>query len=304
MKIYALRHLQVLLATVGQMVRTPLGTALTVAVMGIALALPTGLYLLISNVERVSAGWDRGTQISVFMKPASGDAPAAALSTRLRQRTDIQSVTLISQEQSLAAFKRDSGFGDALDALDTNPLPAVLLVRPAPAARDASHLAQLVRTLKQEPGVDLVQLDMEWVKRLQALLALAQRGVWMLAALLGLAAVLVIGNTTRLAVLNRRTEIEVIKLIGGTGAFIRRPFLYAGFLQGLLGATCAWLTVELAVALLGGPIRELSGLYGSDFRLVGLGWGGGGRLLLVGAILGWVGARLTVGRHLREIEPK
>ena len=153
------------------------------------------------------------------------------------------------------------------------------------------------------PGVAQAQFDLEWVRRLDAILRLAQRGVLILALLLGIAVLLVVGNTIRLAILSRRAEIEVIKLIGGTDAFIRRPFLYAGLFQGLFGGLLAWILVAASLALLAGPVRDLAGLYGSGFELAGLGLRAGAILLLGGAFLGWTGSRLAVGRHLRAIEP-
>ncbi|HEX9628067.1 MAG TPA: permease-like cell division protein FtsX [Acidiferrobacterales bacterium] len=302
-KNYFLRHLQTLFFSLGQMARAPLATLMTVAVIGITLALPTGLYLLLDNLQRLSGGWDAGVQISLFLKQDIGDAEAGRIAERLRAREEIESVRYVSRQAALAEFKRLSGFGEALNLLDENPLPAVLLVRPKPAHGSPQAAAALARSLGETRGVDLAQLDLEWVKRLNAMLSLARRGVILLAGLLGLAVLLIVGNTIRLAVLNRRTEIEVVKLIGGTDRFIRRPFLYSGLLQGLAGALTAWLLVALSLALLGGPIADLADLYGSGFRLAGLGAAQGFSLVLGGGLLGWLGSRLAVGRHLREIEP-
>jgi len=239
-KNYFLRHLQTLFFSLGQMARAPLATLMTVAVIGITLALPTGLYLLLDNLQRLSGGWDAGVQISLFLKQDIGDAEAGRIAERLRAREEIESVRYVSRQAALAEFKRLSGFGEALNLLDENPLPAVLLVRPKPAHGSPQAAAALARSLGETRGVDLAQLDLEWVKRLNAMLSLARRGVILLAGLLGLAVLLIVGNTIRLAVLNRRTEIEVVKLIGGTDRFIRRPFLYSGLLQGLAGALTGW----------------------------------------------------------------
>jgi cell division transport system permease protein len=304
MKHWALRHAQVLFATLGQLARAPFATLLTVAVIGITLALPAGLYVGLDNIEAVSAGWGRGAQVSVFLKSSTSEQNATTLAQRLRRQPGIIKVDYISREAALAEFKRLSGFGDALDVLASNPLPPVLVVHPALAYSKADPLRTLVGRLRDEPGVDLVQVDLEWVQRLQAILDLAQRAVVLLATLLALAVVLIIGNTTRLAVLNRRTEIEIIKLIGGTAAFIRRPFLYAGLLQGLAGAVSAWALLSLGLALLSGPIQTLSGLYGSQFSVAGLGIRAALALIATGGLLGWLGARLAVGRHLRSIEPQ
>jgi len=296
---YLLRHAQVLLATLGQMARAPLATLLTLTVIGITLALPSGLYVMLDNLERVSAGWDRGAQASLFLKRNVTEAGAHKLAQQIRAMSSVTGVDYISREAAFAEFKKQSGFGAALNALDSNPLPAVLIVRLAvdnPAAAES-----LMTTLAHLPGVDLAQLDIEWLRRLAALLQLAERGVVMLAALLSLAVLLIIGNTIRLAVVNRRTEIEIIQLVGGTPGFVRRPFLYSGLLQGLLGGLLAWLLVEASLLLLSGPARELAGLYGSSFALTGLGAEQGLSLAMAGGLLGWLGARLAVGWQLRQI---
>ncbi len=300
---YLLRHLQVFFASLGQLARTPVATLMTVSVIGITLALPAGLYVLLDNARHASGGWDQGAQVSLFLKTAVNDTQAQALVARLRRLPAVADAQYISREAALAEFKKLSGFGDALDTLAGNPLPAVVVVRPAPAHSEARALEGLVADLRREPAVDLAQVDLEWVQRLQLLLIIAQRGVLMLGGVLGLAVLLIIGNTIRLAVLNRREEIEVVKLIGGTDAFVRRPFLYAGFLHGMLGAVLAWLLIQGSLVLLSGPIGELSALYGSAYTLTGLPARASALLLLAGGGLGWVGSRVAVGRHLRAIEP-
>ncbi len=304
MKNYVLRHMQVFFYSIGELARAPFATITTIAVIGITLALPAALYVLLGNLQRAATGWDTGAQISLFLKLNSSENTAHALADQIRAMPEVGHVRYISPDAALAEFKRLSGFGNALDALDSNPLPAVLLVRPASKHAKPAELEQLVQTLGKLPGVDLAQLDLEWVRRLDAMLRLAQRGVLILASLLAIAVLLVVGNTIRLAILNRRTEIEVIKLIGGTDTFIRRPFLYAGLFQGGLGALLAWLLVSASFALLSRPVRDLAGLYGSRFELDGLGLHAVAGLLLGGAVLGWLGSRLAVGRHLRAIEPR
>jgi len=303
MKNYLLRHLQVFFYTLGQLAHTPLSSFMTMAVIGITLALPAGLYVLINNIQTASAGWDGKAQISVFLKPGTTQQQAQALETKIRRLRPVESVQYISPEAAMEEFKHLSGFGGALDALEHNPLPAVLVIRPSDGHSDPESLQALVASLRGLGNADLVQLDLEWVKRLHLLLRLAERGVWLLAVLLGLAVLLTIGNTIRLAILNRRDEIEIIKLIGGTNAFIRRPFLYSGLLQGLFGAGIAWVLVQTGLLLLAGPVRELATLYTSPFGVQGLDTSTSLALLASGAVLGWLGSRLAVGRHLREIEP-
>lgn len=300
--IYLLRHAQVLFATLGQLARAPLATALTLAAIGITLALPSGLYAMLNNLERLSAGWERSAQISLFLKRDVSEAGAHKLAQQVRTLPTVSGVDFISREAALAEFKRESGFGAALNALDSNPLPAVLIVRPA--VNDPLAVETLVASLARLPGVDLAQLDIEWLRRLASLLQLAERGVLLLAVLLSLAVLLIIGNTIRLVVVTRQTEIEIVQLVGGTPAFIRRPFLYTGLLQGLFGGLLAWLLVDGSLLFLNGPAQELAGLYGSGFGLNGLGLGAGSALALGGAGLGWAGARLAVGQQLRRFDAR
>jgi cell division transport system permease protein len=303
MRNYLLRHVQVFFFSLGQLAKTPVATLMTLAVIGITLALPAGLYVLFDNLQRASHGWDSGAQISLFLKQDTAERSATALREKIRALPGVAAVQFISRDEALIEFKRLSGFGDALDVLDSNPLPPVLVVTPTPSLDTPDTIQALLQTLARQPGVELAQLDLEWIKRLHAMLTLAQRGVLILAGLLALAVLLIIGNTIRLAILNRRAEIEVIKLIGGTDAFIRRPFLYSGLLQGLLGALVAWWLVGGSLLLLSGPAEELAGLYGSHFALGGLGLENGLWLLLGGTALGWLGSRLAVSRHLHAIEP-
>jgi cell division transport system permease protein len=276
---------------------------MTIAVIGITLALPSGLYVLLDNAQRVAAGWEGGAQISLFLKQDTDDQAARKLADAIKQLPEVANVDYISREAALADFKRLSGFGDALNALDKNPLPPVLVVRPAPGQRDPVTLAGLVKRFRGYGDVDIAQLDLEWVKRLHAILRLAQRGVVLLAGLLAVAVLVTVGNTIRLAILNRKDEIEIIKLIGGTNAFIQRPFLYSGLTQGLAGGITAWLLVTLGLGLLSGPIHELANLYASNFGVRGLGPQATLVLLGTGGLLGWLASRIAVGRHLGAIEP-
>ncbi len=303
LRVHLLRHLQVFFYSLGQLSRTPLATLMTAAVIGIALALPAGLHVLLDNAQRLSGGWDGATQISLFLKKNVSDARARRLAETIRRRPEVAAVDYIPRDQALAEFERLSGFGDALKALDENPLPSVLVVRPRPEAATPEAAEKLLGRLRQYGPVELAQLDMQWVKRLYVIMDLVRRGVLVLGLLLGLAVLLVVGNTIRLAIQNRRDEIVVMKLIGGTDAFIRRPFLYTGFWYGLFGGLIAAALVGLALWVLAGPVERLAGLYQSPFRLAGLGGSELLILLLLAVGLGLAGSWLAVGRHLREIEP-
>jgi len=301
--VYLLRHAQTLFYALGQLSSRPLSTLMTAAVIGIALALPAGLHVLLGNARAVTAGWDGATQISVFLKTEVSEARGRALTDEFRARGEVKDAHYVSREAALDEFRRLSGFGEALDALEENPLPAVIVLRPALAQNDAAAIGQLLSQVGARPEVERAQLDMEWVKRLYAIMDMAHRGVWVLGALLALAVLLVMGNTIRLAIQNRRDEIVLTKLIGGTDAFIRRPFLYAGLWYGLAGGLLALALVSASLWLLAGPAHELAALYHSAFRIQGLGLSDAGAVLLAGITLGLAGSWLAVGRHLRDIEP-
>jgi cell division transport system permease protein len=290
---------------VGALVRLakqPFATALTVLVIATALALPAGLRVLVNNAGAVSATWQSAADFTVYLKLDVPLEAAARLARTLEARDDVAMVELIDRDEALREFRTQSGFGEALDALDSNPLPHTLVVRPAAGiAGDMESLAAAIRAL---PETDLVQLDTAWVSRLRAMLTLAGRVVDLATLLLALAVAIVVGNTIRLEIQNRAVEIEVIKLVGGTDGFIRRPFLYLGLCYGLAGALLAAALLALALLLLGPPVRALAALYGSSFALSGLSLAETGLLLVGGAVLGWAGAGLATARHLRAIEPK
>ena len=303
-KKYFLRHAQVFFFSLGQLSRTPIASLLTIAVIGITLALPAGLYVGIENVQRLTRGWENNGQISLFLKQDASSSAIEKITEKIRRLSSVSKVDYISREAALAEFKRLSGFGEALDSLDRNPLPAVLVVHPAKSHAHPDKLQTLLKDLRRFDEVDIAQLDLDWVRRLHSMLELARQAVFILASGLAIAVLLIIGNTIRLAVLNRRDEIEITKLIGGTNAFIRRPFLYAGVLQGLLGALLAWFLLGLALMFLASPINRLAGLYGSLFEAENLGLLSSLILIGSGGLLGWLGSRLAVGRHLRMIEPR
>ncbi len=303
LKNYFARHLQTLLYALGQLSLKPFSTLMMAAVIGIALAMPAGLHVLLKNVQQVLAGWDGAAQLSLFLQQNTRESEALALADSLRARAGIASVDYISSEQALAEFQRLSGFGEALKALEDNPLPPVLVVHPSLELQGPELLQQLREELAAERAVEIAQLDMQWIKRLYALMDTGKRGVWVLAAMFALGVLLVVGNTIRLAIQNRRDEIVIIKLIGGTDTFIRRPFLYTGFWYGLLGGVVALLLIELALWFLSGKVNNLAALYSSEFRLATTDLMTAGALLLGGLLLGLCGSWLAVGRHLRAIEP-
>jgi cell division transport system permease protein len=299
---YLALHRDNLVDALRRLRRQPVATLLTVLVIAIALALPAGLRVLVSNLGTLSGGWQGAADFTVYFKLDVPTDRARALAREIGARSDVAGVQFVDRGTALEEFRAHSGFGTALDALDGNPLPDTLVVRPASgAAGDVEGVAAAIRKL---PETDLVQLDTQWVARLRAMLALATRIVVLATVLLGLAVAVLVGNTIRLEIQNRSAEIEVTKLVGGTDAFIRRPFLYLGLCYGLAGAIVAYLLILGTLALLGPPVGNLAALYDSRFTLSGPTPREAGVLLAGGALLGWLGAGLATARHLRAVEPR
>lgn len=291
------------LASLGRLQRTPLPTLMTVAVIGIALALPGALYVFTHNLERLSGNWEHTATISLFLATDVGQEAADGLAGRLRGQTDIAAVTLIHPDQALDELRAESGFAEAIDQLEENPLPMVLALRPAEAVGDTAALEALAERLGALPEADFARLDTQWVRRFQGIVRLAERAVVLLALLLAGGVLLVIGNTIRLEIENRRSEIEIMDLVGATPGFIRRPFLYTGAWYGLLGGMMAWLLIGFALVLLRGPVARLAALYQTEFTLSGLGLGALGILVGGSALLGLIGGWISVSRHLRTADP-
>lgn len=298
------RHTQALLGSVGRLARNPFATALTLLVIGLALALPLALNLFVTNAQTATGGFVDAVDMSVYFKTDVPLAKAQQLAADARQRSEVAEVRLIPADKALDEFRTYSGFGAALQALKENPLPHVLHVRPKPESSSPGELESLRRYFTAWPEVDIVQIDSEWVMRFNAILEVLRRLLVITAVLLAAGVLAVIGNTIRLEILNRRAEIEVTKLVGGSNGFVRRPFLYTGVLYGLGGAVLGWLIVEAAVAILGPPVATLAQLYGSRYSLQGP---TGNEILIVlgaGVALGWLGAWISAARHLRSIEPR
>jgi cell division transport system permease protein len=295
-------HWQNFRGAVHRLARQPFSTVLTVLVLAIAIALPAGLRVLVNNAAALSGQWQSAADFTVYLKMDVRPERARTLAREIEARDDVASVQLIDRATALKEFRAHSGFGEALDALDGNPLPDTLVVRPASGV--SGDVASVAAAIGALPETDLVQLDTQWVARMRAMLAFADRFLDIATALLAVAVAIIVGNTIRLEINNRSAEIEVVKLVGGTDAFIRRPFLYLGLCYGLGGAAVAELLILGTLALLAPPVRDVVGLYGSDFSLTGLSLRETAVMLAGGALLGWLGAALATARHLRAIEPK
>lgn len=295
-------HRSSLLDSVRRLGKQPIGSFFTCLVMAIALSLPMGLSLLLSNVERLGGSWQRAAQISLYLELDASASEGNALREQIKQMPGVAEAEYISKDQALVEFQQQSGLGEALKELPQNPLPGVVLVTPNEVDKPA--LEALRTRLAELPKVQQAQLDLVWVERLAAILKLGDRFVFGLTVLLVLALLLVIGNTIRLHIENRRVEIEVIKLVGGTDAYVRRPFLYMGALYGLGAGFLSWGVLAFGLDWLNDAVVGLAGLYGSDFSLAGVPLADGLSLLLGAVLLGYIGAWIAVARHLRELAPR
>jgi cell division transport system permease protein len=300
---YFSRHAQVLVGSLGRILRTPFATLMTMGVIAVALALPLLLNLFLENAQIASGNWNEAYDLSVYMEKKAGAPRTQAVAKQLQKRSDVAAVRVISADQALADFRRDSGFGKALDVLSDNPLPDTLIVTPSLGASTPEGTQALKAAVAAMPDVEAVQLDTEWVQRLHAMIALLRRVVLITAGILFVGVVLIVGNTIRLDILNRRAEIEVMKLVGASDGFARRPFLYGGIWYGLGGGLGALLLVAIATTVLIRPVERLAFLYGSNFEIHGLDWVTAAGVLAVSVGLSWVGSWVAASRHIRTIEP-
>ena len=297
-------HVYSLVASLGRMLRKPWATALTVGVMAVAIALPVGLGAALGNVQRFAGNVQQARQISVFLKPGIAADRAGALADSLRGRADIAAVELRTPAQGLQELRASTGLGDAdaglddaLASLEGNPLPSLLVVTPR---GDEALLAQSLQAL---PEADVVQHDAGWRQRLDGWLRFGTRLAWVLAALLGLGALLVVGNTVRLDIQSRRDEIGVLQLLGATDGFIRRPFLYLGGCYGLAAGALALALLTAADLALRAPLAELARSYGSGFVLQGFDLRAAAGIVIGAGVLGWLGAGFVSGHYLRQTRP-
>jgi cell division transport system permease protein len=300
---WALRHVATSVGALGRLVRQPFASLMTILVIAVTLALPAAMHLLIKNAQSLSGNWDNALDFSLYLQAGTSSDDATRLAELIRQRADVQQVTLISSDEALREFKAQSGFGPALDQLSENPLPHTIVVRPA-ASNTEQSLTLMHEELQNLPETDFVQADTEWVQRFHAILDMLQRAIAIGAALLGAAIVVIIGNTIRLDIQNRREEIEVTKLIGASNGFVRRPFLYSGLWYGLGGGLLALALVAYGMFALREPVGRLAGLYNSSFGMLSLSISESFLTLGTGVALGLAGSWLAVARHLRRIEPR
>ena len=300
---YLLLHYDALVLTGQRLLANSFSSFMTVMVIAVTLTLPASFYLLIKNVQQISAEFTIEHQISLFLKPTLDDGDGYKLAGTLEQKPGIETLTVIGKEMAMTEFKAYSGFGEALDALESNPLPVVIHIVPR-AELDSAELESLVASLSALPEADFAQFDMQWIERLHAMIEIAELVVLLLSLLLSLAVLFIVGNTIRLELHKRHDEIVVTKLVGGVDAFIRRPFLYSGLWYGLFGGVLAWAIIMLSFQLLEAPVQRLSELYDSRFELRLMNGVEGAALIVASTLLGIIGAWMVVASNLRQINPE
>lgn len=303
LSIWVTSHVSTAVGALGRLSRQPFASLMIILVIAVTLALPASINLVVKNARTVSGSWDNALDFAVFLKQPVTLDEAETLGRLIGQRADVENVQFISADDALAEFKQQSGFGEALEQLPSNPLPHTLVVRPSVGNTNAT-LSLLQEEISNLPETDHVQVDTEWVQRFHAILDIVRQAIAIGAALLAIAIVVVIGNTIRLDIENRRDEIEVTKLIGAKNAFVRRPFLWTGFWYGLFGGLMALALVYYGLYLLGGPVSRLAGLYQSSIVISSLDLAEAGAIIGIGVFLGLFASWVTTARHMRRIEPK
>ncbi|UTM57431.1 permease-like cell division protein FtsX [Photobacterium sp. CCB-ST2H9] len=283
--------------------RRPLGNVLTLAVLTVALTLPACFYIAAKNISIVSQAWQNPTQLTVYLASGSGDAEARQLLERVSGWQEVAQTDYISPQQGLEEFRNHVGFTKALSLLDENPLPAVLVIKPTVQWQSSAAAARLAEKLRDLAGVDDVRLDSDWLQRLEAIQQLSVSLAMLMAGLMLLAVFLIVGNTLRLQLQNQKEAVQVMKLVGATNTYILRPFLYTGAWYGLLASVFALVLTTLVCLMIESAVDKLALLYGSDFHLTGLAWDECLLLIMLSSLLGVLAARLSAGRHLKEIEP-
>lgn len=295
-----LRHQKhALTAALRRLGTQPVATLLTALAMGVAISLPSGLYLVLGNLNQLAGDLPAQPEISVFLDAEASAVQKQALTARLKQ-PDIAQARYVPRDEALATLSTAQDLSDITAGLTQNPLPDAWVVRPRTTSREG--LARVADDLSKLPGVAETHLDSQWAERLQAALAIGRTSVWLLAGLFAIALIAISGNAIRAQVLARRDEIHVSRLIGATDRYIRRPFLYVGALQGLLGGLAAGGVLAIAGGVLRAPVTHLAGLYGSTFHLQPPTLIDIAVVLGLTTLFGWLGAWLTVARSLRQVE--
>ena len=294
-------HQRTILDSFRDLSTEPLQSLITVLVIAIALALPGALYLAVENLERLGGDIEASTQITVFVDLDASQYAISELESQLQTLTGVKRITFISRAEALTEFQELSGFGSALDAMEDSPLPPIFAVQPDSVEFDRA--GEIAAQIEKFENVDLVKVDMQWLERLRSMLEIGEKLITALGVTLGLGVLLAVASTIRLAIQSRTDEIIVIRLVGGTDSYIRRPFLYTGLVIGFTGALIALLFLFISVSWLNVSIENLARLYESRFSLHNLSFRGFFGVIAIGSALGLLGAWFAVQKHLRSIEP-
>ncbi|MDD1613662.1 MAG: permease-like cell division protein FtsX [Methylococcaceae bacterium] len=297
-------HAHALFSSLGRLVASPFTSIMTITVLAIAISLASGFYILVVNLQQLTGNLETSNQISLFLRDDVSDAHANKLADSIRRNESVQDVKLITREQALAEFKTYSGFGSAINALEKNPLPIVIQVLPKNSLEDKQGLETLLKSFQQSPEVDFAQMDLQWVERLQSIMAVARLFATLLNLMLGGAVLFIIGNTIRLELHTRREEVVIAKLVGATNAFIQRPFLYTGFWIGFISGVLAWFIVTALMLILRQSVENLSGLYEGGFHLLFLSFTETLALIGVSSMLGVLGSWAVLIYQLQYTKPE
>jgi len=297
-------HAHALFSSLGRLVASPFSSVMTIVVLAIAISLASGFYILVANLQQLAGNLEASNQISLFIKDEISEARTNKLADSIRKNPDIQEVKIITKEQGLADFQAYSGFGEAVKALEKNPLPLVIQVLPKQTLENEQVLKTLLDDFGRLAEVDFAQMDMQWVKRLQSIMEVVRSGVILLSLLLGAGVLFITANTIRLELYNRRDEVVIAKLVGATNGFVIRPFLYSGFWIGFFSGVTAWFIVTVIMLILKQPVETLSRLYDSAFHVLFLGFGETLALLLISSVLGVVGSWIVLHFQLQQLKPE
>jgi cell division transport system permease protein len=304
LKAYRDQHAQSFFSSLGRLIARPFNSIMTIGVLAISIALASGFYLVVSNLQQLASGLEASNQISLFLREEISDSHAKKFADNIRKEANVESVTVISKQEAMTEFRKYSGFGDAIDILEKNPLPIVVQVMPKNALVDKEQIQMLMQNLKKSTEVDFAQMDMGWVERLQTIIATARLFAILVATVLALAVFFIAGNTIRLEVHNRRDEVIIAKLVGATNSFIQRPFLYTGFWIGFFSGISAWFIVTFTLLILRGSVEKLSGLYEGEFHLLFFSYTETFLLLAITSTLAVFGSWLVLHFQIKRLQPE
>lgn len=297
-------HRLVAAQSIRRLVVTPVSSLMTILVLAIAITLPAALNIAITNVAQLTGQANDHVQMSLYLENGISDTQGRKLATTIAGWDSVTSTRYVSPQEAKDSFKNMEGFTEIIDSLPQNPLPGVVVVILSEQSLSINDAEKLREKAVARQDVSIAKIDLAWLQKLHAIIGLAQQVAAVLSVLLAIGVVLVVGNTIKLSIDSRREEIIVTKLIGATNAFVRRPFLYMGLWFGIGGALIALLLIHVCKFALTNAIESLSLVYGGDIVLAGLGFTDSITLVLMGAILGWLGAWLAASQHIRALEPR